>query len=86
MSWHRRPKNDDWKRVTLASLEALGQDLWLHCGDCPHTIYETPGELAGRARLDMSTPLLIIGERLRCSQCGERKGHCWPKPHGVQHP
>lgn len=78
MTWHRRPKDDAWKKVTLASVRELGQKVWLHCNVCGHQRIEDPTELAIRASLDPATPLLLIGEALRCVECGERKAHCWP--------
>ena len=77
MSWHQTPKDDVWKRVTIASVDALGQRLWLHCA-CGHeqTVDAVPFAVAHG--MDHGTPLLTIGQALRCSRCGERKGACWP--------
>ena len=82
MTYHRRPKDDAWKKVTLASVAELGQDLWLRCDACSHDRIEPPLELAGRTGLDPRTPLLLIAEALRCSRCHAAKAHCWPKPYG----
>ena len=31
MSWHTRPTDDAWKRVTLAHIASLDQRIWLRC-------------------------------------------------------
>lgn len=81
MGWHTIPKDDAWKRVTLASVDALGQRLWLRCDGCARNLYTPPMIFAGEHQLDPATPLFSITMRLRCTHCGERKGHCWPEPY-----
>jgi len=83
MAWHITPKDDAWRQVTLASVEQLEQRLWLRCNGCGHSAIIAPRAFAERAGVDMTTPLLTIGQALRCVECGEQKGHCWPEPHGV---
>ena len=39
-------------------------------------------ELVDRYGLDMRTPLLTISCALRCTRCGDRKGHAMLEPHG----
>ena len=82
--WHNEPKNDEWRDVHLAYVESLGQRLWLRCNSCSHSITPAPREFAHHHHLDMKTPLLTIGRRLKCSKCNERKAHCWPKPYGIE--
>ena len=81
MSWHKFPKDDAWKLVTLASIEALGHRVWIRCNVCAHERTEDPAEFARIAGIAMETPLLSIAYRLRCQKCGERKAHCWPEPY-----
>jgi len=84
MTWHRRPKDDAWRRVTLASINALGQRLWMHCNGCGHSVVEPPLAFAERARLETDTPLLIVAEALVCTRCQARKAHAWPEPYGTK--
>jgi hypothetical protein len=84
MSWHTIPKSDGWRQVTLASIEALDQRLWLRCNACGREKYLAPRAFAMDHRLDMATPLLLIGRSLRCTGCQARKAHCWPAPAEVE--
>lgn len=81
MGWHAIPKDDAWKAVTLASVNALGQRLWLRCDGCGRHVYTPALEFAAGRGLDPSTPLFAITLRLRCTRCGERKGWCAPEPY-----
>ncbi len=81
MARHRIPDTDAWKAVTPASVAALDQRLWVRCV-CGHAAIVKPIAFADQHGLDHATPLLRIGQALRCSRCGERKAHCWPKPCG----
>ena len=74
------PRDDAWKQVTAASVAALGQGLWLRC-DCGHELIVDALAFADRHKLGHDTPLLRIGEALRCSRCGEKKAHCRPEPY-----
>ena len=78
MSWHQSTSDDAWKMVTLASVAGLGQQIWLRCNGCGHEQHVDPLAFAAFHDLDAATPLLIIGQRLRCTACGEHKAHCWP--------
>ncbi|MGE0629290.1 MAG: hypothetical protein AB7O43_15810 [Hyphomicrobiaceae bacterium] len=82
MSWHKIPRDDAWKQVSPASVDALGQMLWLRCA-CGRNCYVEPLSFADRHGLDHRTPLLRISQALRCSKCGEKKGWCAPKPYGI---
>lgn len=81
MAWHTIPKDDAWKQVTLASVNALGQRIWLRCNGCGRDVYTPPLDFAAQRNLDPSTPLLVITIRLRCTRCGKRKGWCSPEPY-----
>ncbi|MFZ4807817.1 MAG: hypothetical protein ACOYLQ_11205 [Hyphomicrobiaceae bacterium] len=83
MSWHTIPKDDAWKQVTLASLAAAHQRVWLRCNACGHELIADPADFAARHDLPLITPLLRIAAALRCTECGERKAHCWPEPPGI---
>ena len=39
----------------------------------------------GRAGTGLAgdVPLMLISIALKCSRCGARKAHCWPKPYGI---
>jgi hypothetical protein len=79
--WNRIPKDDGWRKVHLASIEALGVRLWLMCDACHHTAYPEPRAFAEEHQLELTTPLLLISRRLRCSKCGSRKCGCRPEPY-----
>jgi hypothetical protein len=49
--------------------------------ECFHAAYPEPGIFVNEHQLDMTTPLLLIARRLRCSKCGSRKCGCWPEPY-----
>jgi hypothetical protein len=85
MSWHTRPTDDAWKRVTLAHIASLDQRIWLRCNACAHEQIVEPLAFAAFHDLEQSTPLLTIAERLVCTVCGERKAHCWPEPYSFEH-
>ncbi len=70
--------------VHLAHVESLGSKLWLRCNACGHSITPEPGLFAKEHHLDMTTPLLSIAKRLKCTHCNERKAHCWPEPYGIE--
>jgi hypothetical protein len=76
--WNRIPKDDGWRKVHLARVEELGHRLWLMCDACHHTTYPEPRAFADEHRLEMTTPLLLIARRLRCSKCGSRSGDTGP--------
>lgn len=81
MSWHKFPKDDAWKQVTLASVQALGNCIWIFCTACDHERTEDPAEFAHAKIIAMTTPLLLIASRLRCSKCGAKKALVWPEPY-----
>lgn len=83
MSWHPIPKDDAWKAVTLSHVHELGKRVWLRCNACGHDAYIAPNLFSAASSVPMETPLLLIGRRLRCMMCGERKGHCWPEPYSI---
>jgi hypothetical protein len=76
MSWHTKPKDDAWKRVTLAHLASLDQHIWLRCNACGYEATVEALAFASFHGLDEGTPLLKISERLACTACGEHKAHC----------
>ena len=81
--WNIIPKDNAWRQVTLASIEALQQKLWLRCDECAHDVITTPAFMHEKHGLDWRTPLLTISRSLRCSCCGSRKAACRPKPYGI---
>lgn len=83
MVWHTTPKDDAWKQVTVRSVNPLCQNLWLRCNHCDHEVVIDAVVFSERSNASFDTPLLLIGQRLRCSKCGEQKSHCWPEPYGV---
>jgi hypothetical protein len=82
MSWHPIPKDDAWRRVTLAHVEGLGQRLWIRCA-CGRERLVEPGVYSAETRVPMTTPLLAITVRLRCTSCGARKVHVRPEPYAI---
>ena len=82
-NWHREPRDGAWREVHLAHVAGLGVRLWLRCDACGHSITPEPEAFAGEHQLEMTTPLLAIARRLRCSHCGAKKAHCWPEPYGI---
>lgn len=82
MSWHSIPKDDSWKQVTLAHIESLGQRLWISC-HCGREKIIGPSAYAAEVRTPMSTPLLAISLRLRCTACGEKRVHVRPEPYAM---
>mgnify|MGYP006945666701 CR=1 FL=1 len=70
-SWHGPlPKDDGWRQVTLASIAALGQRLWLRCNACGRDLSPEPKIFAAEHGLPLHTPLQIIARRLVCTHCG----------------
>jgi hypothetical protein len=43
-----------------------------------------PRKFAERHGLVMTTPMLSISRRLRCTRCGAKKGGCRPEPHDTR--
>jgi hypothetical protein len=80
MDWHPTPKDDAWKQAHLAMLVNLNMRLMLRCDACSRSTVEDPRLFAARHSLDLLTPMLIVSKRLRCTQCGERKGRATPEP------
>src|SRR6478752_5537530 len=78
MSWHQLPSDDAWKKVTLATVAGLAQQIWLRCNGCGHEQHVDPLAFAAFHDLDAATPLLAIDRRLKCTACGESKAQCWP--------
>ena len=77
--WHRIPKHDAWRRVTLNHVASLGHSLWLYCNDCCREIETDPLAFGRDKGIGPETPLLAIGWHLKCSRCGSRKVHCRPR-------
>lgn len=82
MAWHTIPRDDAWKQVTLAHVDALGRGIWIHC-HCGRQKIVGPGAFAIELRLPMTTPLLSIALRMRCTACGEKKVQVWPEPYSM---
>jgi len=82
--WHGPlPKNNAWRQVTLASIAAMGQRLWLRCNACGRDLSPEPKAFAAEHGLPLDTPLAIIARRLVCTRCGARKGNCRPEPYAI---
>ena len=56
MSWQQPPRDDAWKRVTLASVSGLGQQIWLRCNGYGHEQHADPVAFAAFHDLDAATP------------------------------
>lgn len=82
MSWHNRPKDDEWKSATLSC--SRDEKLWLHCGGCFRSYTVRFQAFVTFHDLAPETPFLIVNERMRCVACGERKGMCRPEPYGIE--
>lgn len=61
----------------------MGQLIWLRCNGFGSNIDLEPLRFAACKAIDPNTLLLLIGQRLKCTLCGARKGHCWPKPYDI---
>jgi hypothetical protein len=80
MDWHRTPKDEAWRKAHLAMLAKLSMGLMLRCECCNRIVLEDARLFAARHGLAMETPLLKISRRLRCTQCGGRRGRATPEP------
>jgi hypothetical protein len=75
-TWHRWPKDDDWKRCTLEHYQSLGMGLKPGCKACQHHgEIISPIEFAERFNVPMDTPLLVIERAMRCTACGCPAGY-----------
>lgn len=83
MSWHQVPNDGAWKACTVAKTAALGQRLWLRCNACGHDLFVDGLPWCQERGISPETPMLLIGHRLKCSCCGEKKAHCWSEPFGM---
>jgi hypothetical protein len=74
--WHRFPKDDAWREVTLAQQESQDFKLEACCRNCfHHGPVLTPREVATWASVPMSTPVIALAARLVCSKCGLPAGY-----------
>jgi len=83
-SWHQFPKDDAWKKATLASSRRYKDRLWLICNCCHRSYLVMHDEFVAFHRLEPTTPFLLINMRLRCVVCGEKNGQCRLETHGSQ--
>ena len=74
MSWHQTPKDDAWKRVTIASVDALGQRLWLHCA-CGHEQTVDPVPFADAHGIDRETDGFGLGHPKLPRRPRDHRGH-----------
>ncbi|WP_409562708.1 hypothetical protein [Hyphomicrobium sp. MC8b] len=83
--YHRRPKDDAWKQVTLSHL--LEQDLRLiiACHGCRREKVVWPAVYAHEHGVPMETPLLTLARQLRCTTCMHRICYVWPEPYSIKH-
>jgi len=82
MTYHKRPKDDAWREVTLSHCVRLGRHVWSYCCHCQRDVVMPPEAFAEATGVSMDEPLLLIAERMRCSRCGEKKIQLAPSPHG----
>lgn len=83
-AYHRLPKDDAWREVTLEHVASVQTDtLWLQCQACRHGVDERISDFGSRTGLPGDMPLMLIAMALKCTQCGERKAICWPKPYSI---
>jgi hypothetical protein len=82
-AWHQIPKDDAWKQVTLRSVNAMGQNLWIRCDHCCHDLVINAVVFSERSGVDLDSPLLGVSLKLKCSKCGQRKSYCRPEPYGI---
>jgi hypothetical protein len=82
MSWRSFAKDDAWKRVTLAHVAGLGQRVWIRCACGRERVVEM-AEFSAETGVPMTTPLLAIALRMRCTRCGERKVKVAPEPYAI---
>jgi hypothetical protein len=74
--WHVVPSDDEWKGVTLSTMERLDHRLQPICRSCWHTGgIMTPAEIAELFEVPMDMPLLTIQRMLRCAACGLPAGY-----------
>jgi len=83
-SWHQFPKDDAWKKATLASSRRYKDRLWLICNCCHRSYLVMHDEFVAFHRLEPTTPFLLINMRLRCVVYGEKNGQCCSETHGSQ--
>ncbi len=74
--WHQFPRDDAWKRVTLAHQERERFKLEPICRNCRHCgPVMTPREVAVWAGVDMEAPVIALAARLVCTKCGLPAGY-----------
>jgi hypothetical protein len=78
------PKEEAWRKATLAGSRAHHDRLWLICNYCQRSYLVMHDEFVAFHRLGSSTPLLLINKRLRCVACGEKNGQCRSETHGSE--
>ncbi len=66
-TYHRFPKDDAWKKCTLAAVIEEGSRLWLYCTGCQHSSNLDAKDFADRHRLDVATAYSIMRSRNRSS-------------------
>lgn len=59
-------------RSTLRSIISLGKRVWLDCSGCDRSRYLDTFAWIEQHGLDIDTPLLVLGRRIRCTRCGRR--------------
>lgn len=75
-NWHHFPRDDAWRRVTLAVQARHGYLLQPTCRVCWHKAGEmSPQDLAAHFGVAMDVPILTIQRRLRCTSCGAPAGY-----------
>ena len=82
--WSASPIDNAWKLVTLETVAARGVRVLAFCYECPHSVLMSCDEAARRFKVSMDTPMLTIGNRLKCTKCGARNGGFWSEPYSMK--
>lgn len=74
--WHRFPKDNGWKKCTLAYADERGFRLEPCCRNCWHRGRNMTGaEIAVWADVPLDTPIIALAARLICSVCSYPAGY-----------
>lgn len=74
--WHRFPKDDAWRKCTLANSIKNDFRYQPYCRNCFHRgEIMTPGEVSAWAKVPMDTPIIALAARLVCSKCDYPAGY-----------
>ena len=77
------PKDNAWKQVTLELEARRGVRVLAFCYECNHSVTMSCEQAAKCFNVPMNTPMLTIGNRLRCTKCGAKNGGFWCEPYSI---